>query len=420
MLHWKRWLLAGVLIVSSVPGTAWAMSEVDILVNKLIEKGILTQADAASIRKEMNESRGAPSPQLAKKAAPAPTQNWNWSGDLLLREEYRNRTGSGNDVNRQRMRFRYGFEAMVADHLKVGARLSTGNTTDPGSPNQSFNTSFNHKAFLLDRAFAEYSPEVLGISEAKLTGGMMANPFWSVGQMVWDEDLAFDGAAVHLADVVGPVTLFTNDGIFLLQTDITEAASLWSAQGGLILKPFADAPSEVVKNLKVTGALAYHDYRNVTNPLSESTAIATAGGLRGNSANLKDLNLLDSTFEVASQYAEIPMGVFSDWVHNAGSSASNNGFQIGLRLGQARLPFDLRKGWEGGYYFERLQSDATFGAFTDSDFGNGGTNHTGHVYWIKLAVLRNSAVQLKYYNTHEVKGAKESADTFRADWISKF
>ncbi|MBI4598548.1 MAG: putative porin [Candidatus Omnitrophica bacterium] len=414
------WAVVGALLVSILPGVAEAVSEVDVLLNKLIEKGILTQADASEIRSEVQHTKEARNAELAKELVPESARNWTWSGDLLLREEYRNRTGTGQDVNRQRIRFRYGFDAKVAEGLNVGARLTTGTSTDPGSPNQTFNTSFNHKNFFLDRAYVQYSPEVPSIDEARLTGGMFANPFWTVGQLMWDEDLSFDGAAVHLAKTLGPVTVFTNAGVFLLQSDITEAASLWSAQGGASWKPFADAAEEAAKHLKFTGALAYHDYKNVTNPFSESTALTTAGGLRGNSDGLQDLNLLNSTVEVVSQRAQIPFGVFGDWVHNTPSASSNHGFQIGVKAGQARVPFDLRKGWEGGYYFERLPPDATFGAFTDSDFGNGGTNHTGHVYWLKLAVLKNSAVQLKFYDTQELKGAKNHAETFRTDWITKF
>lgn len=417
---WRRWPLIALAMVSLWPGTVWAMSDVDILLNKLVGKGILTTNDAEEIRHEMAAQNGASTKPLAKEVVPESARNWTWDGDMRLREEYRNRTGSGLDTNRQRIRFRYGFEAKVSDHLKAGARMATGNTTDPISTNQSFNTSFNHKTIVFDRAYLRYTPELPGVNEFKLTGGMIENPFWVVGQLMWDDDLNFDGAAVRLAKQFGPVTFFTNDGVFLLQTDVTEASTLWSTQGGVAVTPLADAREEVLKHLKITGALAYHDYMNVTEPLSENTAITTAGGSKGNSAGIDDLNLLDSTFEIASQYADVPVSLFSDWVANTATGKGNNGFQIGMKFGKATTPFDVKKGWEGGYYFERLEPDATFGAFTDSDLGNGGTNHLAHTYWVKVATLKNSTLQLKYFNTKEVKGTKNHADTFQADWVTKF
>ena len=55
---------------------------------------------------------------------------WKWSGDIRLCEEARNRTGTGRDINRQRIRFRYGFDAKIGNALKVGSRLVTRATSD--------------------------------------------------------------------------------------------------------------------------------------------------------------------------------------------------------------------------------------------------------------------------------------------------
>ena len=434
MSGWRRWVVAGALVLGGLPGAAQAESEVDILLNKLVEKGVLSGVEAGQIRREISETKETRNKQLAKEIVPDSTRNWKWGGDIRLRNDYRNRTGSGQDINRQRIRFRYGFDATVSDDLRVGARLATGSTTDPVSTNQSFSNAFNHKNFVLDRAFVEYEPEVPGITNTKLAGGIIENPFWVVSPLVWDDDLNFDGAAVHLDKGLGPMaTLFTNDGVFSLQTDVTEAATLWSTQGGAILKPFPDAEDELIKHIKITSALAYHDYRNVTSPLTENAAFLQAGGggttptdpvpaaqLKGNTAGVQDFNLLNPSLEIGSQWAEIPFGIFGDWVHNMSVESGNDGFQIGVKVGKASVPFDLKKGWEGGYFFERLAPDAVFGPFADSDFGNGGTNHRGHVWWVKLATLKNSTIQLKYFNTQELKGSKNHADTFQADWVTTF
>jgi len=422
------------LVASCLPGAAWA-SETDVLLNKLVEKGILTVSDAQEIRKEMNSPQQSENDkgfekkisEVAKKALPDSSSNWKWGGDIRLRNEYRNRTGSGADVNRQRIRFRYGFEGKVTDQLKASARLvtgsisaTTGNPNDPVSTNQSFNTSFNKKPFLLDQAYVEYAPELPGLNEAKLTGGMIPNPFWTVGPLVWDDDLAFDGAAIHLAKHIGPASLFLNSGLFSLQTDISEAASLWSIQSGGSIQPFKGDSREALGQLKFTAALAYYDYKNVTNPLSESTAITMAGGYKGNTSGIRDLNLLNPSLELATQFNGVPAGLFTDWVHNTSSRDNNGGFQLGLRAGKAKTPFSLKDGWEAGYYFERVEPDATFGAFTDSDFGGGGTNHLGNVWWVRLAVLKNSMVGLKYSSAKEVTGTKNHEDRFQTDWITKF
>jgi len=425
MKSWMRWLLMGALAFSCFPQAARAESEVDILLDALVKNGTITPVQAGQIRRQITETKEERNKLIAKEIVPDSARNIKWSGDMRLREEYLNQTGTGTNVNRQRFRFRLGMDAKVTDNLKVGARLASGSTTNPISTNQTFNTSFNHNTIVIDRAFVEYAPELPGVTEFKITGGKIANPFWVVGPLVWDDDLNFDGAAVHLGEDFGPmVNVFTNDGVFALQSGITEAASLWSTQGGVVFKPFPDSEEEVLKNIKLTGAVSYHDYKNVTHPLSESTAITTAGGLAGNTPGIADLNLFNPTFELSSQYLDVPFGMFGDWVHNFGQSTTKsnntNGFMLGVKAGKARIPFDLRKGWEAGYFFERLEPDATFGAFTESDFGNGGTNHIGHVWWFKFATLKNSAIQLKYFTTKQITGVKNFVDTFQADWVTSF
>ncbi len=429
MSRWRQWILVGALVATSVPGAVWA-SEADAILKKLVEKGLLTASEAQEVRNEIGgeakqreETQKTFVKDTAKELLPESSQNWKWNGDFRLRDEYRNQTGSGQDKNRQRIRFRYGFAAKANDQLKFGARFATGSTADPISTNQSFDTSFNHKTLVLDRAFVEYTPEVPGVSTVKLTGGVMGNPFWLVpGQLVWDDDLNFDGAALHLDKQLGLVNLFTTGGVFSLNTNVTESSTLWSLQGGASLQPFRGMEEEVLDHLKVTGALAYHDYVNVGNSKTEtSTAITNAGGLKGTTSALQDFNLLNPTFAIESQVAGVPVGAFSDWIHNTAASEGKNGYLFGVKIGKASVPFDLRKGWEVGYYFERLGQDATFGPFTHSDFGNGGTNHRGHAYWLKLAALKNSTIGLAAFNTREAKGTtKNHVDTYQMDWVTIF
>ncbi|MBI4343143.1 MAG: putative porin [Candidatus Omnitrophica bacterium] len=428
------WVVAAAALFGGCPQAAWAQSEVDILLDKLVQKGVLSTDEVGEIRKEIAQTHQERHTELAKELVPDSSRNWRWGGDIRLRNEYRNRTGTGADTNRQRIRFRYGFDAKVSDQLNVGARLATGNTNEPVSTNQSFNGAFNHKNFLLDRALVSYVPDLPGITKLKLSGGIIENPFWGVGALVWDDDLNFDGAAVQWTQELSPTaSIFSNSGLCSIQTDVTEAASLWSTQGGVVVKPFPDAPEELLKHLQVTGAIAYHDYHNVTGPYSENNAFAQAGGsttttpaapttaqLKGNSATVRDFDLLNPSVEIGSQYGKIPFGLFGDWVHNTAMTEEENGFQLGVKVGKARVPFDLTQGWEAGYYFERIEPDAAFGPYVDSDFGNGGTNHRGHVYWIKLATLEASSIQLKYFNAREVSGSKAKTDTFQADWVTKF
>jgi len=424
----KRWMLAGAVALSCLPQAAQAESEVDILLNMLVENGTLTAVQAGHVRREINETKEKRNALLAKELVPDSARNWKWKGDLRLRDEARNRQGSGNDTHRSRIRFRYGFEGTVSDELKATARIATGSTTDPISTNQNFDTFLNKKTIILDLANLEYTPSVPGISKASVVGGIMENPMWTVTPMVWDGDLSWDGVALKVSQELGPTTLFSNSGVFSLDTDETETAALWVTQAGASFKPFADAEEELMKNLKLTGALAYHDYRNVANSAKAGTDPITRES--DNTSGAKNFNQLNPSIELASQVAELPFSLFGDWVHNASaSSTGNDGYAVGVKLGKAAIPWSLTKGWEAGYMFERLERDAAFDEFVDSDFGGGGTNRRGNVAWITLAVLKNSTFGVKGFFRQDAlnnfgSGASLTQefreDRFQMDWVTKF
>ena len=422
----RRWLLAAVIVLSGVPGTALAASEVDILLDKLVEKGVLTGVEAGLIRREISETKETRYKELAKEVVPDSARNWKWKGDIRLRNEYRDQEGTGNDRNRQRIRFRYGFESKVNDQLRVVARIATGTsstggtTGNPISTNQSFDTNFVKKNINLDMAYAEYAPMMPSPdSKVQILGGMFETPFFAVTPLVFDHDLSYDGAAVKFAQTMGPVTLFTNDGVFSLDTDETEAASLWIAQVGASVMPFADDEEEELKNLKLTGTLAYQDYRNVSNAAKAGTDIIAREAQ--NTANASDFNQLNPNIELASVVAGMPVSLFGDWVHNfSAGSLNNDGFQTGFKLNKATVPWDLMKGWEAGYAFQELQADAAFDEFADSDFNDGGTNNHGHIFWVTLATLKNSTLGAKYFIAKNLEGAKDVEDRLQLDWVTKF
>ena len=421
-MNWKRWLWVGILAVSCLPGAAAAESEMDILLNKLVEKGVLTNVEAGLVRREVNETKEARNKQIAKEIVPDSARNWKWKGDLRLRDEFRNRTGT--DSNRQRIRFRYGFEGKVNDQLKVTARIATGDPTDPISTNQTFNTFFLKKSIFLDLANLEYTPEVPGISKTSLLGGIMENPLWTVTPMVWDGDLSWDGVAMKVSKEFGPATVFSNNGVFALDSDESEPAAVWVTQAGASVTPFADSEAEALKNLKLTGALAYHDYMNVSTSAKAGTDPLTREA--DNTASAKDFNQLNPSVELASQVAGYPVSCFGDWVHNTTAGGhDNDGYAIGLKVGKATTPWSLKNGWEGGYFYETLQRDAAFDEFVDSDFGGGGTNRRGNVFWLTLATLKNSTVGVKYFfNQEAIKNAsaapKFREDRVQFDWVTKF
>ena len=180
--------------------------------------------------------------------------------------------------------------------------------------------------------------------------------------------------------------------------------------------------------MTLTGALAYHDYKNVLNRAKAGTDIVN--NLATNSTNLTilpDVNILNPSVELATKLGGLPLALAGDWVHNTSAEDEANGYYVGVKLGKAKNPvfsfangLNLKDGWEAGYFWQRLETNAQFDEFADSDFGGGGTNHKGNVWYIKLGALKNSTIGIKWFDTEEVTGAKNHFDTVQMDWVTAF
>src|SRR2546430_1659323 len=103
----------------------------DALIDKLVQKGVLTSKEANELREESDKG--------SKKAFPK-TGIADWVSGLKFSGDFRGRFEQNNaattdyfDRNRYRMRLRFGVVASLGEQFDVGFRLATGNPlTNPG------------------------------------------------------------------------------------------------------------------------------------------------------------------------------------------------------------------------------------------------------------------------------------------------
>ncbi|MDZ7696099.1 MAG: putative porin [Deltaproteobacteria bacterium] len=162
-------VFAAVLMILGGP-TPGLTAEVDVLINKLVEKGVLSPADARQLLDEMQDE-GARQEQAvkdvateaaqeaAKKTVKAEAKNWakvpkwvdriKFKGDFRLRYQYEDKTKAGGEKtnrNRGRFRWRFGAVADVTEDKKwqVGFGLASG-SGDPGPPTRPLPTILKHR-----------------------------------------------------------------------------------------------------------------------------------------------------------------------------------------------------------------------------------------------------------------------------------
>ncbi len=184
------------------------------------------------------------------------------------------------DRQRIRLRARFGADLNLGEGFTSGVRVATGQDNSPTSTNQSMGLPYNGQggnfskyAIWLDRAFIKYEYGGQPTKNLALTVGRFDNPFFTTSQIVWDDDLGFDGVALQgKYEVVRGFTPFVAGGLFpVYNTDFNFSSNqpqkfksydkwLYGAQVGFDWK--------ITKDLQFKMGAAYYYFDNVEGKLS--------------------------------------------------------------------------------------------------------------------------------------------------------
>ncbi|MBU2103129.1 MAG: putative porin [Candidatus Omnitrophota bacterium] len=394
--------------------------EIDVLVQKLVEKGILTAGEAQQIVTETKEEVKKEITQGTYETLPTWLKTIKLKGDFRLRYQHENRkasTNSGHGRNRGRFRLRLGAEAKVNPQVKIYLGLSSGGT-DPRSTNQTFENMFELKDIRLDYVFAEYAltPWVTAF------GGRMKNPLWEPGDLLWDTDIHPEGGAAQFNYALNQkLSLFANTGIFVLDDDersFTMSSEsdpfMWVIQPGLEWKP--------AENTNVKFALGYTGFNNVKGDVLEYSSNTNT---RVGNALRDDYDCVTPMLEVGVNNPltvlgiKLPYaGIFTEYVRNIHPSENNDGYLTGIKIGSQKI---AGKGdWQFKYLFARLESNAWIDALPDSDRYGGGTGISGHEVSYSLGLSKNVSLDLDYYHTKRLHLLKNPENLFQVDLNFKF
>jgi hypothetical protein len=401
---------------------------------------------------------------------------FEWTGDMRLRyerdtfstanflpyqfaNELRNANVSNTteDRDRFRVRARLGANVKINDWLSSGIRMTTGSNADPVSPNQTLETmdsSGSSKfSFALDRAFlkAQLYPSL------SVSGGRMANPFFST-DLVWDPDLAFDGvAATYTPKISDSWSAFATAGAFPIDevqsSDTSKAKSKWlfAGQAGIQWKT-----SQATTKFGV----ALYDYQNVegtANSVGNNIMYAASAPVfrqKGNSTfSINQANGtycggsgaqsgpcgLAAKFRELNLTAQVDLATFNpvhvvltgDYVRNIGFDQSemlartgntynkeNQGYQIKLSVGMPEVV--KANDWQVFGAFKRLEADAVLDAFTDSDFHLGGTDAKGWILGANYGLDKNTWLTARWFSADEISGLPLAIDVLLVDLNAKF
>jgi hypothetical protein len=371
------------------------------------------------------------------------------------------------DFDRTRLRLRFGATVKVADTVSAGFQISTGNTTGPTSTNQTMGQGFNKYSLVLDRGYVTVAPSAW----LSLTGGRMPNPFFGT-DLVWADDLNFEGFAARYARPLTPdLTGFIAAGWFPLRTDNplqSSSRDLKGLQAGFDwhFAPTADFKlgAAIYQYRGLEGQLESDDrygppsasdygtryeYPNglrqrgntlfITNALADSLSGTTYWGL---ASGFREFNLTGS-LDLA-RFDPVHLVLTGDYVKNlafdrnkiaerTGSTivdGKDHGYQAKLTVGYPEM---TRWGdWNVSLAYRWLGSDAVLDAFTNSDFGMGGTNNKGYILGGSYGIDKNAWISARWMASQLIDSmapaiagsatapTKLKVDLFQIDLNAKF
>lgn len=421
----KSLATAGLLAVALAGATGAQAQSADALLDKLVEKGILSVKEANALKEQSdNDFTKAYS---TKSGLPDWVTSMRLNGDLRLRyDQIISQDAASQDRNRFRYRLRFGFTAVLKDDFEVAFALTSGQN-DPISNNQTLDDNGNKKPITIDKVYVKWNPIHDGDWNAGITLGKMENPLVSPSTMLFDKDYTPEGAAIEASYKLNDQHTFRATAMGFLLDESGASSRDPMLLGGQVRwdaawsSKFSTTLGGAILNLKKADALINNTVPDIG---GGNTRIGAAGNVAANNvaplANKIHALYADVgatyTFEKAPLYnGAFPVTFSADVLKNTGASANNDAWSAGVTIGKAG-----KKGlWELNYRYTRLEADAWYEELSESDFGayyktslpgtaytgqsgtgyRSGTNVKGH--WLKATynVYDSMSLSVAYFLT---------------------
>lgn len=441
--------MAGLAGLMGLAVTGYSQSS-DALLNKLVEKGILTANEASSLKDEASKDLN----QAIHKNSGLPdyVKDLRFSGDFRGRfEKHAVDNSLYSDRNRLRYRLRFGVKADIYDDFEVGFRLSSGDPNaafggNPVSANTTLGDGASRKFVWIDTAYVKWN--AIHNGDWKLTGtfGKMENPF-ALSPMVFDPDYNPEGFALQGAYNINDKHALKFAGGFFVLDEFNQGAAashdpyMMGAQLALDSKwtdTFNTDLSIAALNITSKGNLLNGSAPNANNGNTRTAAGAPAFNFNPIVAGASATYKLDS---FPMYKGHFPVKVGGEYMYNPAAPTDNHGYWGGITLGKAG-----KKGlWELSYKYQVLQGDAWYEELVDDDNGGfysstvglnsgngtgfyGGTNVKGHVMKLTYNLTDSLNLAVTYYLTSLIKeptpvagtSAKSDAGHLTVDLMWKF
>ena len=411
----------------------------DTLIDKLVEKGVLTTKEAQSLRDEADKDFTRA--YSAKSGLPDWVTALRVSGDVRLRYDgiYQDPPAGAaptfTDRNRLRYRMRVGLTATLQDDFEVGMRFTSAENKaaagatpsgDPISGNDSFTGNGSKKLLWIDLAYAKWNAINSPDWSMTLIGGKMENPF-QVSEVMFDPDYTPEGIGFQLGyNVSDAQTLKFNGGLFSL-LELGSGAGTGSKDsylyGAQVRWDSAWTP-KWASSVGV-GIFGLSDKQNLTTAaianVSQGNSRTAVGGVLTSSFSpiVTDASVTYTMESFPYYPGAFPIKFSGEYINNlaggtidpannsGGGKKRNEAYAVGLTLGKSG-----KKGtWDLTYKWKNLEANYWYEEVVDSDHGawytaaptggaagyQAGTNLRGHYMRAAYSPYDSLTLSVNYY-----------------------
>jgi hypothetical protein len=358
------------------------------------------------------------------------------------------------DRPRMVSRLRFGGLVNLGGDLKADFRLASGNPSNAISTNQTLGGYGARWQLGVDKAALLWQPHSRSWrQDLDLRLGRFDNPFATNGELVFDQDLMFEGASASFEwnrvrgwDERTSRWLFATVGAFPLQEVELSSKDKWLIGGQV----GTEIPFSFDSKLRIAGGL--YNFRNVAgqlntpdNKLLDYTAPAALQ--KGNTLFdiRNDTDPSTNLFALAGKYRLLTGLVQADvliagenhvilsgeWVKNVGWDRADvlartglnlvprtTGYEVGVAVGRPRVAGYGQ--WRAGFAYKHLERDAVLDSFTDSDFHLGGTDAAGYIATFDFGLTRSAFTRLRYLSANQIDGPPLGIDVLQIDLVGQF
>lgn len=415
----------GLILGLLVAGVSYA-GEIDLLLEKLVDKGVLSGAEAQQIKYETQEKVKKEIATGKSESMPAWIQNIKLKGDLRLRYQYKHEKATNDyskDTHLGRVRARLGLESRINDKILAGIGIATNSGGDPRSTNISFgdkNGGFSSKFEVrLDYAYAMYDP----LPWLRLTGGKMLlkDVLWEPTDLVWDTDITPEGGVVALnKNISDNLGVFMNTGVLVGTSDTSTNADptmMYFFQPGVTYK--------FNSNVSLKGAISLSEWSTKNHPYPTDSWYKSSNTKSGSNWRY-DYKVISPALELSIKepFKAIGLNVESlkfmgEYVNNLAAPNKNTGFALGVRTGNEKI--EKWGDWQLKYIYAMLGKDSVLDATPDSDRYSGKTGMRSHELELQYGLGKNTFLGVDVYRSWNIAGGAKAPETLvQIDWNMKF